>query len=475
MQRKKLHIKRNFAVYFLGLFSFYGHRTYAQTTTSITLPQANIQARTDYNTTINAGSYNSVITLLPSFSVKSSSATFTSTTSGSFPASAVHMKLSSIGSLVLLGLGANNEVALSTGGGLLYAAVASVASGAVTANARIATASQTWTAGVFTDDVSFYTQGLLAGSISPASFTLSITIPGFISPPSSIGTTSIAVNDLSFYRSANGISASQVIPVSSTVPYVPSIRSSSAQFSFSTGLSYNTLPVSPVSTVSASLSGVATATSAILSTSDQTLTSAAGIAVPTNNSSSITHSYTISTASLKSNFIQAGTYTVPLTYTWNKSSSATYPTTPVQAQASGNLTIAVSDLGEIVANQQTVSLPFVTTSNYVNGVSVNMPAHLKLSKTTPYNLYVRATSNSFTSGVNSIPLSVLTIGPMAGQTGVNTVTLSTTAQQLIQNANPVIDRTLDMQYSIPASQTSNLLGKPAGTYSANIIYSFVSP
>ncbi|WP_312339712.1 hypothetical protein [Sphingobacterium sp.] len=474
MQRKKLYIKQNFAVCFLSLFSFYGHHTYAQTT-AITLPQANIQARTDYNTAINAGTYSSVITVLPSFSVKSGSATFTSTTSGSFPASAVYMKLSSIGSLVLLGLGTNNEVVLSTGGGLLYAAVASVASGAIAANARIATASQTWTAGVFSNVVSFYTQGVLAGSISPASYTLSITIPGFISPPASIGTTSIAVNDLSFYRSANGISASQIIPVSSTVPYIPSIRTGNAQFSFSTTFPYNTLPVSPVSTVSASLSGVATATATNLSTSDQALTAAGGIAVPTNNSSSITHTYSVSTAFLKSNFIQAGTYTVPLTYTWNKSSSATYPTTPVQAQASGSLTIAVSDLGEIIANQQSVNLPFTTTSNYVNGVSTNMSSHLKLSKTTPYNLYVRATSSSFTSGVNSIPLSVLRIGPMAGQTGVNTVTLSTTAQQLIQNADPIIDRTLDMQYSIPAAQTSNLLGKPAGTYTANIIYSFVAP
>ena len=474
MQRKKLHIKQNFAVCFLSLFSFYGHHTYAQTT-AITLPQANIQARTDYNTAINAGTYSSVITLLPSFSVKSGSATFTSTTSGSFPASVVYMKLSSIGSLVLLGLGTNNEVALSTGGGLLYAAVASVTSGAIAANARIATASQTWTAGVFSNVVSFYTQGVLAGSISPASYTLSITIPGFISPPASIGTTSIAVNDLSFYRSANGISASQIIPVSSTVPYIPSIRTGNAQFSFSTSFPYNTLPVSPVSTVSASLSGVATATAANLSTTDQALTSATGIPVPTNNGSSITHTYSISTAFLKSNFIQAGTYTVPLTYTWNKSSSAAYPTTPVQAQASGSLTIAVSDLGEIIVNQQSVNLPFSTTSNYVNGVSTNMPTHLTLSNTTPYNLYVRATSSSFTSGVNSIPLSVLRIGPMAGQTGVNTVTLSTTAQQLIQNADPVIDRTLDMQYSIPAAQTSNLLGKPAGTYTANIVYSFVAP
>jgi hypothetical protein len=474
LQKKKLHIKRNFTVYFLGLAGLYGHHIHAQTT-SITLPQANIQGQTDFTTAINAGTYTSVITLLPSFSVKATSANFSSTTSGSFPSGVVHMKLSTIGSLVLLGLGTNNEVALSTGGGVLYTAVATVASGAITANARIATASQTWTAGVFTDIVSFYTQGLLAGSISPTSFTLSITVPGFISPPSSIGTTTIAVNNLSFYRAVNGITASQIIPVSSTVSYIPSIRTSNAQFNFSTSFPYNSLPVSPVSAVSATLTGVATASTANLSTTDQALTSAAGIAVPTNNSSSITHTYTIGSALLKSNFIQAGTYTVPLTYTWNKSASATYPTTPVQAQASGSLNVVVSAIGEIIANQQSVNLPFTTTSNYVNGVSTNMQAHLKLSNTTPYNLYVRATSSSFTSGVNSIPLSVLRIGPMTGQTGVNTITLSTTAQQLIQNADPIIDRTLDMQYSIPASQTSNLFGKPAGTYSANIIYSFVAP
>ncbi|ULT28162.1 hypothetical protein KUH03_17135 [Sphingobacterium sp. E70] len=108
----------------------------------------------------------------------------------------------------------------------------------------------------------------------------------------------------------------------------------------------------------------------------------------------------------------------------------------------------VSDLGEIVANQQTVNLAFATTNDYKNGVNLNMPAHLRVSKTTPYNLYVRATSTSFTSGANSIPLNVLRIGPMAGQSGMNTITLSSTAQQLIQNADPVIDRNLNMLYSI---------------------------
>ncbi|UZJ65527.1 hypothetical protein OKW96_04880 [Sphingobacterium sp. KU25419] len=100
---------------------------------------------------------------------------------------------------------------------------------------------------------------------------------------------------------------------------------------------------------------------------------------------------------------------------------------------------------------------------------------MKLSKTTPYNLYVRATSATFASGVNSIPLNVMRIGPMPGETGMQTVTLSSTAQQLINAADPTIDRSLSIRYSIPASETSKLLNKPAGTYSTNIIFSLVAP
>lgn len=454
---------------------YYGSGAFAQgTTISINLPQANIQGRTDYTSLISAGTYNSVISVLPSFSVKANAPTFSSTTSGTFPASLVHMRLASIGALTLLNLGGNNEVALSTTGGVLYTALASVSSGAITANARIATSSQTWVAGVYTNVVSFSTQGVLAGSITPANFTLSITVPSFISPPINVGTTNILVNDLNFYRSANGITGNQIIPISSTVPYIPSIRANSSQFSFSTSLPYNNLPVTPVSAISSTLSGIATATTSNLTNSDQALTSATGIAVPTNNSSSITHTYSISPAQLKSNFIQAGTYAVPLTYTWNKLSSA-YPSTPLQVQSTGNLSIVVSDLGELIANQSSVNLNFANTGNYRNGVSVDIANHLRVSKTTPYNLYVRASSSNFISGANTIPLNVLRIGPMAGQTGINTITLSSTAQQLIQNANPTIDRNLNIQYSIPASETSKLLGKPSGSYTATIIYSFVAP
>ncbi|WP_343538322.1 hypothetical protein [Sphingobacterium thalpophilum] len=469
MQRKKLHIRSALLFMGSGLCAYC-----ARAQIIVTLPQTNIQTRADYSTTINAGQYNSVLTVLPTFRVRAGAPSFNSTVNTNFAASLVHIKLASIGALPLLSLSGNTEVALSTSNQNLYTALASIASGQVMANTRIATASQTWTAGDYSNSLFFSTQGLLAGSISPTSFTLTISVPAFISPPSTIGSTTVLVNDLNFYRSANAVSGSKVIPVSTTVPYVPSLRTGSAQFSFNTSFPYINLPVVPVSAVSTTLNGVATANTVSLSTSDQPLTSASGIAVPTNNSHTVTHSYSISAAQLKNNFLQAGTYSTPLTYTWSKPSSAD-PPNPVQAQASGSLNIVVSDLGEIIANQQNINLNFVTANDYKNGISVNSPAHLRVSKTTPYNLYVRATSNSFVSGANSIPLNVLRIGPMAGQTGISTITLSTTAQQLIQNANPVIDRNLDMQFSIPASETNKLLNKPSGSYVATIVYSFVAP
>ncbi|ULT28161.1 hypothetical protein KUH03_17130 [Sphingobacterium sp. E70] len=149
-------------------------------------------------------------------------------------------------------------------------------------------------------------------------------MPGFISPPASIGTTSILVNDLSYYRAANGINGNSVIPLSTTVPYIPSIKTGNTQFNFSTTAAYNALPVTSVSTVSATLTGIANTTSAALSTTDQSLTNTAGIAVPTNNNQTLTYTYNIGLNQLKTNFIQAGTYSVPLTYSWNKLSSA-YP------------------------------------------------------------------------------------------------------------------------------------------------------
>lgn len=444
---------------------------------TISLPQANIQGRTDYSQSFTGGQYSfTLIALLPTISTRAiNSTSFVSTTGGgTVPLNVAHLKLEKINNLSLLG--SSNDVTLSTTNQVLISSLATVSlsEGPVIINSRLVTANQTWVAGIYKTTLSLTASGILGGTITPASQDFSISVPGFISTPASIGTTNILVNDLSYYRAANGINGNSVIPLSTTVPYIPSIKSGNTQFSFSTTAAFNNSPVTPVSTVSTTLTAIANATPAALSTTDQSLTNTSGIAVPTNNNQSLTYSYSIGASQLKTNFLQAGTYSVPLTYNWNKLSSA-YPSGSLQAQANGSLSVVVSDLAEIVTNQQTVNLAFATTNDYKNGVNLNMPAHLKVSKTTPYNLYVRATSTSFTSGANSIPLNVLRIGPMAGQSGMNTVTLSTTAQQLIQNADPVIDRNLNIIYSIPASATNMLLNKPAGAYTANIVFSFVAP
>lgn len=470
MQKKKLHIKSALTL----AVSLYTIHVQAQI--NVNLPAANITARTDYQQNFTSGNYASALGLLPTIGVKSNTANFNNTLGGNGPAplNLAHIKLVSINNLTVLGT--FTEIALSTTNQNIFAAVASVASGTVLNNLRLATAGFTWVAGTYTAELFFLAPGLLGigNVISPATHTMNIIVPSFITPLTTAGTTSILVNNLSFYRTPAGISASKAINLTNTVNYRPSLQTGNSNFSFSTTLPYNSLPVTPVSSVATTLTAIPTATPITLSTTVQGLTPAAGLAVPTNNSQTLNYAFSIDATKLKAGFLQAGTYSVPITYTWNKP-TATYPTGTLQAQGVGSLEVVISDLSEIIANQSTVNLTFSTASHYQNGVNQDMPAHLKLSKTTPYNVYVRATSANFASGVNSVPLNVMRIGPMPGQTGMQTVTLSATPQQLINGADPVIDRSLNIRYSIPASETSKLLNKPAGTYTTNIIFSFVAP
>jgi hypothetical protein len=470
LQKKKLHIKSGFLLA-AGLYSIH-----VQAQITVNLPSANITARTDYQQNFTSGTYTSALGLLPTIGVKSNNANFSNTVGGNGPAplNLAHIKLVSINNLTVLGT--ITEIALSTTNQNIYAAVASVSSGTVLNNLRLTTAGFIWVAGTYTTELFFLAPGLLGlgNVISPATHTMNIIVPAFITPLTSAGTTSILVNNLSFYRTPAGINVNKPISLANTVIYRPSLQTGNSNFSFSSTLPYNTLPNTPVASVATTLTAVPTATPITLSTTAQGLTTVAGLAVPTNNSQTMNYAFSIDAAKLKTGFLQAGTYSVPLTYSWNKP-TATYPTGALQTQAVGSLEVVVSDLSEIIANQSTVNLVFSTASHYQNGINQDMSAHIKLSKTTPYNVYVRASSANFGSGVNSIPLDVMRIGPMPGQTGMQTITLSATAQQLINGADPVIDRSLNIRYSIPASEISKLLNKPAGTYTTNIIFSFVAP
>lgn len=468
MQKKKLHIRIS-SLLVAGLCI-----TYTQAQITVNLPQANIIARTDYQQNFSPGNYNSLLNLVPKITTNSSTINFTNSTGGTsfVPVNLAHIKMVSIGSLSLLSTG--SEITLSTTEQTLINSVADLFSGTVTANLRLVTASHIWQAGTYDTQLAFSIQGLLGGNrINPTSKSLSIVVPAFISPLNSAGTTSLLVNNLSYYRTPAGISTNKAINLANTVTYVPNLQTGNSNFSFTTTLPYNNLPMTAVSSVATTLTAVPTATPIMLSTTAQGLTPAIGLVVPTNNSQTLNYAFSIDATKLKAGFLQAGTYSVPLTYTWNKPTS-TYPTGTLQAQSNGTLEVTVQDMSELIANQQTVSLLFSTGDNYQNGVNQDMPSHITLSKTTPYNLYVRSSTPNFASGSNNIPLNVMRIGPMPGQTSMQTVTLSTTPQQLINTADPVIDRSLNIRYSIPASETSKLLNKQAGIYTTSIIFSFIA-
>lgn len=439
----------------------------------INLPEANITSRSNYTVTLPSGTYTNVLGLIPTVDVKANTTNFASTVMGTttVPLNVANLTLRSIGAITLLG--SSTERTLTMNYQNIYTALASVASGQVTVDYRIATSAHTWIGGIYRAPIQFRTSVLTPNQITPTTPNLDINVPSFITPQATVGTIVLPINSLALYRTLAGGSVTRSITVANTVPYTLNVQATNAQFGFSTTLPYNQIPATSVGLVSATLSGVSNAIAATLSTTSQPITNASGIAVPATNNQTLNAVMSISGDNLKSGFKQAGTYQVPLTFTWNKLNAA-YPTGTLQVQRSATLQVVVSDLTEIKANETNVSLSFTTPAHYQQGVSTNAPAHITLSRTIPYNVYVRATSASFTSGSNSIPLDVLRIGPLTGQAGVNTVTLSTTPQQLINTADPAIDRSINLLYSIPASETSKLLGKPAGVYATAVIFSFTA-
>ncbi|SHE48158.1 hypothetical protein SAMN05444408_101575 [Chryseobacterium takakiae] len=80
------------------------------------------------------------------------------------------------------------------------------------------------------------------------------------------------------------------------------------------------------------------------------------------------------------------------------------------------------------------------------------------------------------NGTNLIPVDVLTIkaatasGTMGGTKSA--VVLSATDQTLVANAPLGSALTLNLDYTIPAAQSSSskILGKPAGTYTQTVTY-----
>ncbi|MFY1047195.1 peptidoglycan-binding protein LysM [Chryseobacterium sp. GP-SGM7] len=158
-------------------------------------------------------------------------------------------------------------------------------------------------------------------------------------------------------------------------------------------------------------------------------------------------------------------------------------TNAVQAQnttATTTVNITLNDVISIDAGSTAitgaVAFNYVTASDYNSEKTVAQANALKVTSTKSFDVKVKAGGANFVNGSNLIPVDVLTIkaataaGTMGGTKSA--VVLSATDQTLVANAPLGSALTLNLDYTIPAAQSSSskILGKPAGTYTQTVTY-----
>ena len=159
-----------------------------------------------------------------------------------------------------------------------------------------------------------------------------------------------------------------------------------------------------------------------------------------------------------------------------------FGTNHAQAQntATTTVNITLNDVISIDAGStaigNTVDFNYATAADYNSDQTVTKANSLKVTSTKNFNVKVKAGGTSFVNGTNLIPVSVLTIkaatasGTMGGTK--NAVVLSSSDQTLVSNAPLGSALTLNLDYTIPGSKSSSsdILGKPAGTYTQTVTY-----
>ncbi len=121
-----------------------------------------------------------------------------------------------------------------------------------------------------------------------------------------------------------------------------------------------------------------------------------------------------------------------------------------------------------------VNFNYTTSSDYNSAKNVTVAESLVITSSNNFDVKVKADGETFKDGPNNIPVDVLQIKAVTGGTMAgtyNTITLSKNDQKLVSNATFGAKKSLSIDYSISAEKASTeLLGKPAGTYSQKIKY-----
>lgn len=164
-------------------------------------------------------------------------------------------------------------------------------------------------------------------------------------------------------------------------------------------------------------------------------------------------------------------------------------TASAQGSAQTQVNIIIAPAQSITVTQPTVTVQMTQASHYVLGNSSGVQSdHIKVTSTTGYQVTVKTQAQFFTLGGSATTLSVGTLGVQttlgtdftglspAGPAGmvINPLTmLSITASTIINSPIGEASRGFNVNYTIPANQTSNYLNRAAGTYNTTVTYSLI--
>ncbi len=151
------------------------------------------------------------------------------------------------------------------------------------------------------------------------------------------------------------------------------------------------------------------------------------------------------------------------------------------ATATTTVNIKLADVISILPGSSSVDNPvsfeYKTAEDYKTDQKISRAGGLKVTSTKEFNVEVKANDANFKRPEGGeIPVGVLKIVPnrSSSMTGVQAegITLSTNNQFLVKD-NPLgAEKTLDLDYIIPKekSQSTDILGKPAGNYTVQVLF-----
>lgn len=197
--------------------------------------------------------------------------------------------------------------------------------------------------------------------------------------------------------------------------------------------------------------------------------SPANFSVTAGNRNSFTPMLYVSAEDFKNYFFEAGTYTFELNFNAASTDNTinSLQNTAVQLKVLPRSEITIPSSG------RNVNFNFNTAAHYTNGQSQIIPNQIVLSNNESFELYVKSDENYFKKGglQTDINSNILQIG--VDGSSVDTP-LSKTPQKILFNGTPVLDRELNVRYTIPPAGAQSLVGKENTTYSINVYYSFTA-